>query len=289
MKTVAFMHRNDSQSAVGDFSPVVTVFSHYEFGTTISPFLWLDHLGPGHLLPNSPRKGVSEHPHRGFETVTLVFDGEIAHRDTNGNGDVIHPGDVQWMTAASGILHEEFFSDAFRKRGGRFEMLQLWVNLPAESKMSAAAYQRLTNDTIPIVKLPNGAGTVRIIAGEFQQRVGVAKTHTRIGVLDVRIQAGHTLEIGIAAGDTAIVYLRSGRLEFAADEYLEVQDMAMMSNREADLSFSAAETSQCLVLFGEPLIEPLFGRGPFVMNSYDEILQAYDDLKHQRFLSHTKQ
>ena len=284
MKTLAFMHRNDSRFAVGDFAPVLSVLSHYDFGNTISPFLLLDHLGPGRLQPNSSKKGVNEHPHRGFETVTLVFDGEVEHRDSTGNGGVIHAGDVQWMTAAKGILHEEFFSEAFRARGGRFEMVQLWVNLPAASKMSAPSYQGLTSSEIPVVKLGNEAGQVRVIAGEFQDVTGPAKTHTRIGMFDAQIAAGHEVVFDAAAGDTVIVFLRSGRLQFGVDEFLEEQGVAVMSCREADFALTAVEPSQCLVLIGEPLNEPINGHGPFVMNTYDEVLQAYEDIKHDRFL-----
>lgn len=298
MKSLAFMHRNDARGAVGDFSPVLSVFSHYDFGNTISPFLLLDHIGPGQLLPSSRRKGVNEHPHRGFETVTMVYAGEIEHQDSTGGGGVIETGDVQWMTAASGIVHRELFSEAFTQRGGRFEMVQLWVNLPAADKMGPAGYQSLTRATIPAVNLPDGSGTaggpaggsargtVRVIAGQFNGISGPASTHTRMSVLDVELPAGQAATFDTEAGDTALVFLRSGRLQFTADAaqdgVLEEEGLAVMSSREAGFAVTALEDSQFLVLTGEPLNEPVNGHGPFVMNSYEEILQAYDDLKQGR-------
>lgn len=163
-------------------------------------------------------------------------------------------------------------------------MVQLWVNLPAASKMSAPSYQGLTSSEITVVKLGNEAGQVRVIAGKFHGVTGSAKTHSRIGMLDVQIAAGHEVVFGAAAGDTVIVFLRSGRLQFGADEFLEEQGVAVMSSREADFALTAVELSQCLVLIGEPLNEPINGHGPFVMNTYDEVLQAYEDIKHDRFL-----
>lgn len=298
MKSLAFMHRNDARGAVGDFSPVLSIFSHYEFGNTISPFLLLDHIGPGQLLPSSRRQGVNEHPHRGFETVTIVYAGEIEHRDSTGGGGIIQSGDVQWMTAAGGIVHRELFSEAFTQRGGRFEMVQLWVNLPAADKMGPAGYQNLTRATIPVVDLPDASGTaggaaanpargaVRVIAGEFNGIAGAARTHTRMSVLDVTLPAGQAATFNTEAGDTALVFLRSGRLQFTADTaqdgVLEEEGLAVMSSREAGFAVTAQEDSKFLVLTGEPLNEPINGHGPFVMNSYEEILQAYDDVKQGR-------
>ena len=141
MKSLAFIHRNDTRFSVGDFYPVLSVFSYHELGNTVSPFLLLDHLGPSVLSPSNKRRGVNEHPHRGFETVTFMFEGELEHRDSTGSGGIIAKGDVQWMTAASGVMHREQFSSAFRERGGAFEMVQLWVNLPAKDKMAEPRYQ----------------------------------------------------------------------------------------------------------------------------------------------------
>lgn len=282
MKSLAFMHRNDTRFAVGDFSPVLSVFSHHEFGNTLSPFLLLDHIGPGRLQPSSQRKGVHEHPHRGFETVTIVYAGEVEHKDSTGTGGIIRAGDVQWMTAAAGIVHEEFFSEAFTQQGGRFELVQLWVNLPSARKMVAPGYQSLSSAEIPTVELPDAAGSVRVIAGRFSDRAGSARTHTRMNILDVQLCAGHDVIFSAETGDTAIVFLLSGALQFAADEQLEAGGIAVMSSHQADFVVTAIENSRLLVLTGEPINEPVHGHGPFVMNSYDEILQAFDDLKSGR-------
>lgn len=282
MKSLAFVQRNDTHFAVGDFSPVLSVFSYHDLGSTITPFLLLDHIGPGRLIPSTRSKGVNEHPHRGFETVTIVYEGEIEHRDSTGGGGIIRAGDVQWMTAAAGIVHRELFSDDFTQRGGRFEMVQLWINLPAADKMGPPGYQSLTRTQIPSVGLPDATGTVRVIAGQFEGGSGPARTHTRMNVLDVCLHAGHAATFSTGDGDTALVYLLSGRLQFGQDEPLEAQGLAVLSQQGADVTVAALENSRLLVLTGERIDEPINGHGPFVMNSYDEILQAYDDVKNGR-------
>lgn len=284
MKSLAFIHRNDTRFAVGDFSPVLSVFSYNELGNTVSPFLLLDHIGPGKLLPSERPGGVNEHPHRGFETVTIVYKGELEHRDSSGGGGLIGAGDVQWMTAASGVIHRELFSPAFTKAGGPFEMVQLWVNLPAADKMNPPRYQNLTRASIPVVDLPDKAGTVRVIAGTFSGVSGPALTHSRMQLLDVRLSAGHSARFATEDGDTALVYLLAGKLQLSADEEaLEEQAMAVMSSLGADVQVTATEDSRFLVLSGAPFHEPINGHGPFVMNTYEEILQAYDDIKTGRF------
>lgn len=286
MKKLAFIHEPDSSGAVGDFSPVTSVFSHYQLGNTVSPFLLLDHLGPGRLQATRLRKGVSEHPHRGFETVTIVYKGEIEHRDSTGSGGVIQKGDVQWMTAGSGILHEEVFSKAFSQTGGSFEFLQLWVNLPAKDKMNPARYQSLTNEMIPKVTLENNA-YIRVIAGEYLQQQGRAQTHTRIQVFDVYLEAGQKLVLPAKEQDTTLIYLLSGRLQTSgAAELIEAQNMAVMSNQGADVEVFAVQESRFLFLSGEPLNEPIYARGYFVMNQFSEILEAYEDLKNNQFIQH---
>ncbi|MFW2077713.1 pirin family protein [Acinetobacter sp. ULE_I010] len=284
MKTLAFIHRNDTRFAIGDFYPVLSVFSHYELGNTVSPFLLLDHLGPGVLKPTNLRKGVSEHPHRGFETVTLIFAGELEHRDSSGGG-IVSAGDVQWMTAASGVEHKEVFSEAFSKTGGYFEMVQLWVNLPAKDKMNPPRYQSLRKANIPVIELPNSAGTVRVIAGDYQGQHGPAKTHSPLQVLDIEIQAGHKVRLPAGAGETTLVYLRTGKAQFKAeDEIFEEQGLAVMSSLEQDFEITALQQCKLLLLTGKPLQEPINGHGPFVMNSYAEILEAYDDIKRGTFI-----
>jgi len=223
MKTLAFIHRNDTRFAIGDFYPALSVFSHYELGNTVSPFLLLDHLGPGVLKPTHLRKGVKQHPHRGFETVTMIFAGELEHRDSSGGGGIVQAGDVQWMTAASGIQHEEVFSEAFSKTGGHFEMLQLWVNLPAKDKMNPPRYQSLRKANIPVTELPNAAGTIRVIAGHYQNKdnkifQGPAKVHSPLNVLDIEINMGQKVILPANEGETTLVYLRSGKAQFQPED-----------------------------------------------------------------------
>lgn len=289
MKSLAFVHRNDARGAVGDFAPVLSVFTHYELGNTLSPFLLLDHIGPGRLLPSEQPRGVRDHPHRGFETVTLVYRGELEHRDSTDAGGRIGPGDVQWMTAARGVVHRELFSPDFGRQGGPFEMIQLWVNLPAAHKMEPAHYQSLSRERIPVVELPDGAGSVRVIAGRYRDPLtgpeagatGPAHTHTRMTVLDMQLAAGHGARVDTAPGDTAAVYVQAGRLQVGDDAaaLVEEQGLAVLSQREAGFTLVAREDCRLLVLTGERIDEPLNAHGPFVMNTHEEVLRAYEDFK----------
>ena len=284
MKSLAFIHRNDTRFAIGDFYPALSVFSYHELGNTTSPFLLLDHLGPGKLEPKSKKKGVNEHPHRGFETVTFVFAGELQHKDSTGGGGLIKRGDVQWMTAASGIQHIEQFSSEFRESGGPFEMVQLWVNLPAKDKMSTPRYQSLLNEDIPKVILDDQTSYIRIVAGELNQTTGIAKTFTAMNVFDIHLVKDQQITLPAAEGTTTLIYLRKGKVQFSSDEEsLEEQAMAVMSSLGTGVQINALENCDLLFLSAQPLNEPINGQGPFVMNSYDEILQAYDDIKTGKF------
>lgn len=284
MKSLAFIHRNDTRFAIGDFYPALSVFSYHELGNTTSPFLLLDHLGPGKLEPKSKKKGVNEHPHRGFETVTFVFAGELQHKDSTGGGGLIKRGDVQWMTAASGIQHIEQFSSEFRESGGPFEMVQLWVNLPAKDKMSAPRYQSLLNEDIPKIILDDQASYIRVVAGELNQTTGIAKTFTAMNVFDIHLVKDQQITLPAAEGTTTLIYLRKGKVQFFSDEEsLEEQAMAVMSSLGTGVQINALENCDLLFLSAQPLNEPINGQGPFVMNSYDEILQAYDDIKTGKF------
>ncbi|TIE02429.1 pirin family protein [Acinetobacter junii] len=284
MKSLAFLHRNDTRFAIGDFYPALSVFSYHELGNTTSPFLLLDHLGPGKLEPKSKKKGVNEHPHRGFETVTFVFAGELQHKDSTGGGGLIKRGDVQWMTAASGIQHIEQFSSEFRESGGPFEMVQLWVNLPAKDKMSTPRYQSLLNEDIPKIILDDQASYIRVVAGELNQTTGIAKTFTAMNVFDIHLVKDQQITLPAAEGATTLIYLRKGKVQFSSDEEsLEEQAMAVMSSLGTGVQINALENCDLLFLSAQPLNEPINGQGPFVMNSYDEILQAYDDIKTGKF------
>lgn len=208
MKQVTGVYTAPRPHWVGDGFPVRSMFSYQSHGEQLSPFLLLDYAAPHTFTPGSEKRGVGEHPHRGFETVTIVYSGEVEHRDSTGRGGVIGPGDVQWMTAGAGILHEEFHSPEFTLKGGELEMVQLWVNLPAKDKMTAPGYQGISSDVIPTVTLPDDAGTVRVIAGSYQDIKGPAHTFSPLNVWDMHLQRNHQVMLPQAEGwSTALVVL----------------------------------------------------------------------------------
>lgn len=268
---------------VGDGFPVRTMFSYDQMGKHISPFLLLDYAGPAEFTPTTQRRGVGQHPHRGFETVTIVYKGEVEHRDSTGNGGVIGPGDVQWMTAASGILHEEFHSEAFARRGGTLEMVQLWVNLPAKDKMAAPGYQGILDRDIPDVALKDNAGRLRLIAGEFDGLRGPAHTFTDIQVWDIRLQAGKLATFDLHEGhNTALVVLK-GAVQLNGQEMAREGQLALFDRDGTQVHVDADQDAVFLILSGEPIDEPIVGHGPFVMNSEAEIEQAFVDFQSGRF------
>lgn len=268
---------------VGDGFPVRSLLSHHEHGSAISPFLLLDYAGPHRFEPAQAPRGVDEHPHRGFETVTIVYQGELEHHDSTGAGGKIGPGDVQWMTAASGVLHEEFHSQAFTATGGNFEAVQLWVNLPAKDKLAAPAYQTLTQAEIPEVALPDGAGRVRVIAGSFNNAHGPARTHTPLEIWDVRLNAVREAHFEVPEGHTLHVAVLSGTV-LANDSVIAREAQVLMFDRTGGkVTIEANGEAKLLVLAGEPINEPVAAYGPFVMNTPAEIRQAIEDLNAGRF------
>ena len=268
---------------VGDGFPVRSLFSYGDHGAQLSPFLLLDYAGPAQVPPSDRPRGVGVHPHRGFETVTIVYDGEVAHRDSTGAGGTIGPGDVQWMTAASGILHEEFHSPAFTQRGGQLEMVQLWVNLPARSKMEAPGYQNILDAQIPGVDLPEGAGRVRVIAGAYGGHAGPAHTHTPMDVWDVRLNQGKTARLPLIKGHTAALVVLAGTV-LVNGEAVAREAQLVQFQRDGDaLEIEANTDAKLLFLGGEPIEEPVVGHGPFVMNTREEIVQAFHDFQSGRF------
>ena len=268
---------------VGNGFPVRSLFSYGDHGRALSPFLLLDHAGPHQFTATTDRRGVGTHPHRGFETATIVYEGEVAHRDSTGAGGTIGPGDVQWMTAAAGILHEEYHSEAYARTGGPFEMVQLWVNLPAKDKMSAPGYQTVLNADIPQVDLPNGAGSVRVIAGDYAAAHGPAKTFTPINVWDVRIQSGSTAELQAQPGHTLALVVLHGTLMINGSEVARAGQLVHMDRAGDTVHLEANNDVTLLWLSGEPIEEPVVGYGPFVMNSDEEIAQAMDDFRSGSF------
>jgi quercetin 2,3-dioxygenase len=279
MKTVSHIQRNPNGHWVGDGFPVRSIFSYNDNPTAFSPFLLLDFGGPTTFDPTPQRRGVGAHPHRGFETVTIVYDGEVSHRDSSGGGGTIGPGDIQWMTAASGIVHEEFHSEAFGRRGGPFQMVQLWVNLPAADKMKPPGYQGITADQTPTVELPDGAGTARLIAGEFQGERAPAHTFTPMQVWDLRLKAGHTVTLPAPAGHTTVPLVLKGRIKTQDGAEATDAEMIVFRREGEGVTLTAATDATVLWLSGEPIDEPVVGYGPFVMNTEAEIHQAFADFQ----------
>jgi quercetin 2,3-dioxygenase len=268
---------------VGDGFPVHGMFGYTGDTQRVSPFLLLDYAAPIDFDATTHRRGVGQHPHRGFETVTIVYDGEVEHRDSTGAGGVIGAGDVQWMTAGSGILHEEFHSSRYARTGGPFEMAQLWVNLPAKDKMAKPGYQAITDTQIPAVPLPDGAGTVRVIAGTFDGHQGPARTFTPMNVWDVRLAAGKTVELPQDEGWTVQVVVLAGTVLVNGETVLRAKQMATLSTEGRGVTIEANNDAKILFLAGEPIDEPVVGYGPFVMNTEAEIRQAIDDFNGGKF------
>nr|WP_312987412.1 pirin family protein [Comamonas koreensis] len=282
MKNVLHVQDAPRQHWVGDGFPVRSLFSYQSHGKLLSPFLLLDFAGPAEFAPASAPRGVGQHPHRGFETVTIVYDGEVAHRDSTGQGGEIGPGDVQWMTAGAGILHEEFHSPAFTAKGGKLRMMQLWVNLPAKDKGAAAGYQAIVQSQIPAVALPGG-GQLRVIAGDYRGQQGPAKTFTPMQVWDLRLVAGEKLELELPEGwSTALAIVQGTVLVNGKDVAREAQ-LVVMAQEGRKLSLEANGDAALLLMSGEPIDEPIVGYGPFVMNSQQEIVQAVNDFNSGKF------
>lgn len=278
MKKVIGIQGNDQGHWVGDGFPVRTLFFYQDLGAQMSPFLMLDYAGPAMFSPTTDRRGVGSHPHRGFETVTIVYQGEVAHQDSTGQGGLIGPGDVQWMTAGSGILHEEFHSEAFAKNGGALEMVQLWVNLPAKQKMTKPGYQAILDQQIPSIDLKSGNGKARIIAGEFSGHAGPAHTFTPMNVVDLKLNKGASV-IPVPEGWNATLVILNGAIEAGDGVVAKDAQMLMFSREGQDIQFNALEDSIALLLSGEPIDEPIVGHGPFVMNTEEEIAQAMQDFQ----------
>jgi quercetin 2,3-dioxygenase len=268
---------------VGDGFPVRSLFNYDQLGRHISPFLMLDYAAPTTFPAAARPRGVGEHPHRGFETVTIVYQGEVAHRDSAGNSGVIGPGDVQWMTAASGVLHDEFHSPAFTQAGGELEMVQLWVNLPAKHKMSPPRYQGILNAQIPETGLPEGAGRVRVIAGAFAGQAGPAATFSDLNVWDLRLKAGHEVTLTVAQGHSAAIAVLRGAIVANGSREAKDAELVLFEQAGAEILVKATADSTLLFLSGAPIAEPIVGYGPFVMNTRAEIETAMMDFRQGKF------
>jgi redox-sensitive bicupin YhaK (pirin superfamily) len=279
MKKIRSVHKAGEPHWVGDGFPVRTVFHYGDLGKELTPFLLLDHAGPAQFEPARSPRGVDWHPHRGFETVTVVYEGEVDHGDTAGNQGSIGPGDVQWMTAGSGLLHKEFHGPAFTRRGGRFEVLQLWVNLPAKSKMTAPQYQGLVAADFPTVNLAEEAGSVRVIAGEFEESKGPARTFTPIKLFDLRLRAGKSLRLRLGDGWSSGLFVLEGKVTVNGAETADREELVVFERAGDEVLIEAATDAKLFVMSGEPIDEPIAGYGPFVMNTQQELRQAMVDLQ----------
>lgn len=282
-KAVVGWYANQQGHWVGDGFPVRSLFSYGTLGQEISPFLLLDYAGPHYFEPTNARRGVGVHPHRGFETVTIVYEGEVEHRDSEGHQGQIGPGDVQWMTAGRGILHQEYHAPSFAKSGGMFRVVQLWVNLPAKDKMAKGGYQTLLASNIPVVELPAHAGSARVIAGELCGAKGPAHTFTSINVWDLKLVAGREVTLELPVGHTSMLVGLGGIINVAGSGALAEAHVALLSQEGNKIFLQAEQDAQLLVLTGEPLNEPIVGHGPFVMNHQDEIRKAVVDFNSGQF------
>ncbi|GLS03969.1 quercetin 2,3-dioxygenase [Chitiniphilus shinanonensis] len=283
MKQVLGIYSAPHGHWVGDGFPVRSMFSYHSHGAQLSPFLLLDYAGPADFTPTTRRRGVGQHPHRGFETVTIVYKGEVAHRDSTGRGGVIGPGDVQWMTAGAGILHEEFHSEDFARRGGTLDMVQLWVNLPARDKMTEPGYQPIRDAEIPRVALPGEAGTVRVIAGDYAGHAGPARTFSPMHVWDLQLRGGHLTDWRVPEGWHSALVVLKGTVEVNGQAIAREAQLVVLDPADGEFTLEAAGDASVLLLSGEPIDEPIVGHGPFVMNSEQQIAEAIDDFNSGRF------
>ncbi|MBA4141617.1 MAG: pirin family protein [Nitrosospira sp.] len=270
------IQRGADQHWVGNGFPARTLFTYSNLGPMISPFLLLDYAGPMEFLPTEKRLGVGVHPHRGFETVTIVYSGEVEHRDSTGSGGIIGPGDVQWMTAASGLVHEEFHGPDLARRGGVLEMAQLWVNLPAKAKMAPPRYQSISNKQIPALSLPGGEGSLRVIAGEFGGVQGPARTFTPVHVWDLQLASEQPFCLPVPEGYATLLVVLKGLINVDS-ETIGSAEVGIYDRAGGHIRINSAQNATTLLLCGEAIEEPIVGSGPFVMNSAEEIRQAISD------------
>lgn len=286
MKKVIGIYHNTRKHWVGDGFHVSTLFSYDQLGQMLSPFLLLDYAAEQYVTPSNIPKGVEQHPHRGFETVTLAYQGEVSHKDSKGGGGTIRSGDVQWMTAGSGILHEEFHSRAFTEKGGNFEMVQLWVNLPTAYKMTSGNYQTILSEEIPRVELDKVGSFLRVVAGKYNELLGKAYTFSPLNVWDVHLSECQSHKFIVPFDHTTLIVVRHGTLLVNNAEIVHDHSVVLFEkNKETEFELSTVNSQSVdfLILTGTPLNEPIQGYGPFVMNTKDEIVQAFQDFRAGRF------
>lgn len=286
MNRIEKVYHSDRSTWVGDGFPTNSMLPLHTISNATSPFLVMGYTSQYPFAPISHQRGVGLHPHRGFETVTIVYEGELEHRDSKGNHGIIGPDEVQWMTAGKGILHEEHHSQSFAASGGTLEMIQLWVNLPRVDKLTNPRYQELTKQNIPQIDLNDQQGSIRIIAGEYQHGTqnikGPAKTFSAMNVYDLRLNKDGEQNFLFNPRWNTMIFVLSGEIEIDQIRYQPMQTL-YVSKHVSDLKLRALSASKLLILSGEPLNEPIVAHGPFVMNSEDEISQAFIDFQNGQF------
>lgn len=279
----AIFNRPDRPGMVGDGFRVYNYFpSGNNIRKEVSPFLMLD-FGASHYFPPSDKpRGVDVHPHRGFETVTIAYKGAVAHHDSAGNSGIIYPGDVQWMTAGSGILHKEYHEENFSKKGGDFEMAQIWVNLPKSHKMTPPKYQEVTGANVAKVVSSDGKSEVRVIAGNYNGTKGAASTFTPLNMFDIKLKAGANLSFDIPASHNTMLLVVEGSVTVNGSE-AQIHDFILFRDNAETIEIKTSEDAVVLVLSGEPIDEPIAQYGPFVMNTQQELMEAIDDFNAGKF------
>lgn len=249
----------------------------------MDPFILLDYNSPFYFPPSEKPRGVGVHPHRGFETITIAYKGSVAHHDSSGGGGIIAEGDVQWMTAASGILHKEYHEEDFSKAGGEFQMVQLWINLPAKDKMTKPGYQSISNEQINKYQLPENGGFIEVIAGKYKEVNGPAHTFTPIHLLNAHIKSGKTAEFNFPEEYTTALLVIEGSIKINSEEVVPTDHFVLFENEGEEISVEANENAIILIMSGAPIKEPIAAQGPFVMNTREEILQAITDFNTGKF------
>lgn len=249
----------------------------------MNPFIMMDYNSKYHFPATDSPRGIGVHPHRGFETVTIAYKGKVAHHDSSGGGGVIGEGDIQWMTAASGVLHKEYHEKEWSKQGGDFQMVQLWVNLPQKDKMSEPKYQAIKNEEIKRHELPNNAGTIEVIAGKHKETQGSASTFTPIHMFNAKLNKGGKADFEFPAHFNTTLLVLEGSIKINESEEVPTDHLALMANEGENFEIEATEDALVLVLSGEPIEEPIVAQGPFVMNTREELIQAFEDFKTGKF------
>lgn len=275
-KKIKYSYTEEHKHWVGDgFNVYGLLRPSQELNRYISPFILMDYAEPREFPPSQTPKGVGVHPHRGFETVTFAYQGEVEHRDSSGGGGIIKAGDVQWMTAGSGVVHDEFHSKEFTKQGGTFEMVQLWVNLPKKFKMTAPKYQSIQSKDIPVLEIAKHT-TLRVIAGRYNKTKGPASTFSPINMYDLISKEEEELKISLPESTNTVLLVLRGELEINNKSFTE-KSILIFEQEGESISIKTSKDFKALILNGEPINEPMIASGPFVMNTRQEILQAYED------------